>query len=137
MSLGKNIRRMRQDKGWSQFQLSEKTGIRVTHISKLEQGEGDPKLSTLYKLMEALDCSPDSLLLDTSRASPTELIKQTLERALNLPDAKKIALIEVIDGYCRAHGLEAAYEPGNNLWMRIFTTDRERLPLPEKMTEKE
>lgn len=130
MSFGKNIRRMRQDKGWSQFQLSEKTGIKVNHISRLEQGEGDPKLSTLYKLMDALGCSPDALLMDVDKMNQDAILKQTLERAMKLPEWQKAAIIEVIDGYCRACGMEQAFIPGNNL-LRHFIAPRERLPIPE------
>lgn len=131
MSLGKNIRRMRQDKGWSQVQLSEQTGIRVGHISKLEQDEGDPKLSTLHKLIDALECSADSLLLDVSKMNRNAILKQTLERALNLPEANKAAIIEVVDGYCRACGMEQNFAPGNKSWLAIYMKAPERIPLPD------
>lgn len=130
LALGQNIRRLRQDKGWSQGKLSELTGIKMGHISTLEKGEGNPTVATLYKLIDALECSADALLMDVTRASPDALLKQTLERALRLPDIKKAAIMEVVDGYCRAHGLEAAFEPGNNGWIRFFMTERERLPTP-------
>lgn len=134
MSLGKNIRRMRQDKGWGQAQLSERTGIRIGHISKLEQDEGDPKLSTLHKLMEALECSPDSLMMDISKMNQPAILKQTLERAMNLPEVNRAAIIEVVDGYCRACGMEQNFAPGNRSWAAIYLKPPERLPLPE--TEK-
>ncbi|WP_186342983.1 helix-turn-helix domain-containing protein [Allochromatium palmeri] len=130
MSFGKNVRRMRQDKGWSQYQLSNRTGIKVGHISKLEQDEGDPKLSTLYKLMDALGCSPDSLLMDVEKMNQDAILKQTLERAMKLTELNKAAIIEVIDGYCRACGMEQAFIPGNNL-LRHFIAPRERLPIAE------
>jgi len=131
MSLGKNIRRLRQDKGWTQVHLSERTGIRVGHISKLEQDEGDPKLSTIYKLMEALECSPDALLTDVNKASKKEVLKQTLERALNLPDANKAALMEVVDGYLRACGMEQSFIPPNRTWLSVWLNAPERIPLQE------
>ncbi|WP_276570161.1 helix-turn-helix domain-containing protein [Thiocystis violacea] len=131
MSLGKNIRRMRQDKGWNQLQLCERTGIKVGHISKLEQDEGDPKLSTLHKLMDALECSADSLLLDISKMNRDAILKQTLERALKLPEANKAAIIEVVDGYCRACGMEQNFTEGNKTWLTIYMKAPERIPLPE------
>ena len=130
MSFGKNVRRMRQDRGWNQLQLSERTGIRVGHISKLEQDEGDPKLSTLYKLMDAFGCSPDSLLMDMEKMNIDAMLKQTLERAMNLPDVNKAAIIEVVDGYCRACGVEQAFAPANKTWINLWTKAPERVPLP-------
>ena len=131
MSLGKNIKRMRQDNGWTQGQLSKRTGIRIGHISKLEQDEGDPKLSTLYKLMEAFKCSPDSLLMDITKVNRDAILKQLLERAAALPEVNKAAIIEVIDGYIRACGVEQAFTPENKLWLNIWTNSPERVPLPD------
>jgi transcriptional regulator with XRE-family HTH domain len=121
MSLGKNIRRMRRDKGWSQGQLSERTGIRIGHISKLEQDEGDPKLSTLYKLMQAFSCSPDSLLMDTARVTTDAVLKQTLERATALPEENKRVIIEIVDKYCIACGMQIAFTQPDRPWVHIWT----------------
>ena len=112
MSLGKNIRRMRRDKGWTQAELAERAGIKINHVSKLEQDDTDPKLSTLYKLMQAFSCSPDSLLMDLNRVSADAILKQTLERATALPE-DKVAIIKVVDGYCMAIGLRQQFAPGN------------------------
>ncbi|MFD2110774.1 helix-turn-helix domain-containing protein [Thiorhodococcus fuscus] len=131
MSLGKNIRRLRQDQGWTQVQLSERTGIRIGHISKLEKDDGDPKLSTLYKLMEAFGCSPDALLMDLDKAPMDAILKQTLERALKLPEANKAAIIEVVDGYIRACGVEQAFSDQNRTWISIWTNPPERVPMRE------
>ncbi len=113
MSLGKNIRRMRRDKGWTQSHLSEHTGIRIGHISKLEQDEGDPKLSTIYKLMQAFSCSPDSLLMDLNRVNTDAVLKQSLERVTALPEEEKKTIIKVVDAYCMAYGLQQQFASGN------------------------
>lgn len=113
MSLGQNIRRMRRDKGWTQSQLADRTGIKINHISKLEQDASDPKLTTLYKLMQAFSCSPDSLLMDLNRVTTDAILKQTLERATALPEEDKLTIIRVVDGYCMAAGLRQQFAPGS------------------------
>jgi transcriptional regulator with XRE-family HTH domain len=113
MSLGKNIRRMRRDKGWTQGQLADRAGLKLNHVSKLEQDATDPKLSTLYKLMQAFSCSPDSLLMDLNRVSTDAVLKQTLERATALPDDDKLVVIKVVDGYCMAVGLRQQFNAEN------------------------
>ena len=113
MSLGENIRRLRRDKGWTQGQLAERAGIKINHVSKMEQDDTDPKLSTLYKLMNGLGCSPDSLLMDVKRVTTDTVLKQTLERAMALPDDSKRALIEVVDKYCIASGFLQQFTPEN------------------------
>lgn len=113
MSLGKNIRRMRRDKGWTQAKLAEHSGLKVNQISKLEQDSSDPHLSTLYKLMQAFSCSPDSLLMDLNRVTTDAILKQSLERATALPDEQKKTIIEVVDAYCIAWGLRQQFTPDN------------------------
>lgn len=53
----KTIIRERINRGWSQTQLAEAIGSRQPVISRLEQGNGNPSLSTLQKIADALDLS--------------------------------------------------------------------------------
>lgn len=55
--LVKTIINQRIKRGWSQTQLAEAIGSRQPVISRLEQGNGNPSLSTLQKVAEALDLS--------------------------------------------------------------------------------
>jgi transcriptional regulator with XRE-family HTH domain len=126
---------MRQDKGWTLVQLSQHTGIKVGHLSTLEQDKGDPKLSTLQKLMDTFSCSPDALLTDVDKMNDDATLKLLLERALNLPEMNKAALIEVVDGYCRACGMEQAFAPGNRMWLNFWTDPPERIKPKETPEE--
>ena len=105
MSLSENITRLRRDKGWTQGQLADRTDLRIAHISELERGKGDPKLSTLYKLMRAFSCSPNSLLMDTEQMTTDALLEQALERALALDEDHKRIVIHNLDMYCMAAGM--------------------------------
>lgn len=133
MSLGANIRRLRQDKGWSQADLSARTGIKVGHISTLEKDRGNPTLDTLRKLWQTLECVPNDLLLEVGDMDRDTILEHVLRRALQLPDVNKAAIIEVVDGYCRACGIEQAFTPGNSKvnWLRLYTKAPERVPLSE------
>lgn len=53
----KTIIRERMKRGWSQTDLAEAIGSRQPVISRLEQGDGNPSLSTLQKIAKALDLS--------------------------------------------------------------------------------
>lgn len=55
--LVKTIIRERIKRGWSQTQLAEAIGSRQPVISRLEQGNGNPSLSTLQKIATALNLS--------------------------------------------------------------------------------
>lgn len=53
----KTIINQRIKRGWSQTKLAEAIGSRQPVISRLERGEGNPSLSTLHKIANALDLS--------------------------------------------------------------------------------
>lgn len=121
MSFGENIKRLRKDKGWTQAQLSRASGVKSTHIPKIENETTDPKLSTIYKMITALGCSADTLLMDYEKIGTDGIMKATLERAMKLPEENKIIITDVVDKYCIAAGLEASFSKENRTLFRIST----------------
>jgi transcriptional regulator with XRE-family HTH domain len=59
---GENVRRARQGHGWTQEDLSAKSGLAVVQISRIERGKREIRLTTLIRLLDALDASPETLL---------------------------------------------------------------------------
>lgn len=53
---------LRKEKGWTQTELAEKTGVTNQAVSKWETGESYPETSILIKLSELFDVSVDDLL---------------------------------------------------------------------------
>jgi len=106
MNLGDNLKRLRTDRGMTQGDLSNKSGVGLAQISKLERNKADPALSTLYKLMSALDCSADRLLLDTEKSGLSGLLKEQFERVAGLPVEDQENLIRIMDKFCIANGLK-------------------------------
>ena len=51
----KNLRETRQRKGFSQRELSARSGVPQSHISKIESGAVDLRVSSLIALARALD----------------------------------------------------------------------------------
>lgn len=60
--LGRNLRRLRQEKGWSQEAYAEEAGVHRTYISDLERGARNPTIIVVEKLAGALGVSASSLL---------------------------------------------------------------------------
>jgi len=108
MSLATNLTRLRRLKAWTQGQLSDASGVKIGHISKLERGsDTNPTLQTIYKLMNALGCSADELLMDKEQVGPTGQLQGVLKRAEELPEEKQAIVIDVVDAYCTAHALQS------------------------------
>jgi transcriptional regulator with XRE-family HTH domain len=54
MDVGREIRRLREARGWSQAKLAGDTGMGVSGISQIETGARNPSAVTLSKIAEAL-----------------------------------------------------------------------------------
>lgn len=112
MSIGMNVRRLRQDKGFTQGDLATAAGIRLGHVSKIERDETDPKLSTITKIMDALGCSADALFFDEKEKSTDSALTMMIERTQNLPKEHKDAIGKVVEAFCIANGLDEIFRDG-------------------------
>ena len=64
---GQNLRRLRQERGFSQEELAHEADVDRTYISALERGVYNASVSMIEKLAKALGVEPKSLL---ERRSP-------------------------------------------------------------------
>jgi predicted transcriptional regulator len=55
--VGRNVKRIRQEKGLTQEQLAEVSGFSQQYISGLEQGRRNPTVVSIYELATALGVS--------------------------------------------------------------------------------
>ena len=60
--LGRNVKRLRREKGWTQEALAEFTGVSQQFISELENGKSNPTILTLHELARGLGVRPMDLL---------------------------------------------------------------------------
>lgn len=60
--LGKNVRRLREGKGWSQEAYAHEAGIHRTYVSDIERGARNPTIMILEKLAKPLGVSASSLI---------------------------------------------------------------------------
>jgi transcriptional regulator with XRE-family HTH domain len=56
------LKKLREDRGWTQEELAEKAGVSRAYLARLEIGRHDPPLSTLEKLAKALKVKVGKLL---------------------------------------------------------------------------
>ena len=63
-SIGKNIRKYRNNKKLRQEQLAEMTDLSANYIGMVERGEKAPSMETFLKIANALEVSADLLLVD-------------------------------------------------------------------------
>ncbi|WP_268238299.1 helix-turn-helix domain-containing protein [Alicyclobacillus cellulosilyticus] len=72
------MRRLRRERGWSQQELSLRTGISTPHISSLERGKRNPSLDYARRLAEALGV-PITALIEAMPMTIPKMYKSTDE----------------------------------------------------------
>lgn len=60
--LAKNLRLLRQEKGWSQEVFADEAALHRTYISDLERGARNPTITVIEKLASALGVNVGRLL---------------------------------------------------------------------------
>jgi len=61
MSIGENVKALRQHRGLTQSQLANASGMQLTQVSRIENNDTDPKASTLNKIIKALGCTANDV----------------------------------------------------------------------------
>lgn len=61
--VGRNAARIRKERGLTQEQLAERSGLSQQYLSGLEQGRRNPTIVTIYELAEALEVSHLDLVM--------------------------------------------------------------------------
>ncbi len=85
-AFAEQLRDARKAKGWSQRDLSQKAGATQTHISKIESGAVDMRLSTLAELARLLDL--DVVLVPRSALPPVQSLIREAEANTDTRNAR-------------------------------------------------
>lgn len=92
---GQAIHRLRKERGMTQEQLAEQTGISSNSVSRIERGALIPALPTLIKLCNALGVGADAILA-AYLAADTPIRWTPLANKLKGVDLEKQRKIEAI-----------------------------------------
>ncbi len=65
--VGRNVRRIRRERNWSQEELAFESGLHRTYISGVERGVRNPTVLVLQEIATALDVPAAQLLEETPR----------------------------------------------------------------------
>ena len=62
VAFGKNVRKFRKKKGWTQVDMETNTGITQADLSRIESGLLDVQFSSIVRIAEALEVPTKDLL---------------------------------------------------------------------------
>ena len=77
IKIGKKIRTVRKINGLTLKKLSEKTGISVPMVSKIETAQTNPTISTYSNISSALGISLGDLIIDDLEESEISIVRST------------------------------------------------------------
>ncbi|MXP41238.1 helix-turn-helix domain-containing protein [Altererythrobacter soli] len=61
--VGRNVARLRREKGLTQEEVAERSGFSQQYLSSLERGRRNPTVITLFELAQALEVPHIDLLM--------------------------------------------------------------------------
>lgn len=102
MAIAERVRRLRQERGWSQVELGEKISAHQKQISSYERGVNVPSVEILVKLAEVFGVTLDYLAFDNqSQAAKINIQDRELLRRFeavdSLPEPYRSLAKEVLD----------------------------------------
>lgn len=91
--IGKNIKKIRKEKGVSQKQLAERLGTSPQNLAQYENGKRTPKIDTLRKIAAALECKVSDIdesiiVIPIPKFKPTS---EDIEQAKQNTKARRLA----------------------------------------------
>ena len=108
---GERLARIRRERGFTQNELAEKTGLIQTLVSDYERGKLRLNADMLLRFATALEVSTDDLLQPggprTAR-KPSRKVLRRLERIEELPARQQTTLLRTIDTFLENAALKSA-----------------------------
>lgn len=104
MAIGDRIKRLRQEKGWSQAQLANKLNTHPKQVPKYERGINLPSTEVLVRMTQIFNVSADFLIFeerndtDQSSIADRELV-QKLSEIDKLSEQNKAIVKGVLDTF--------------------------------------
>jgi transcriptional regulator with XRE-family HTH domain len=108
-AVGERLRKLRQERGWTQLDLATQAEMERTAIANYEQGVCFPPVPALRKLARALKVSVDELISEDAKPEKALRDPKLLElftRVDQLGYRVKAIVEEVVDGLLAKHEKE-------------------------------
>jgi transcriptional regulator with XRE-family HTH domain len=105
-TMGQRLARLRKERGWTQVELAERTGIVQTVLSDYERGKLRLNADMIVRFATTLDITTDELLQPKAaqtvlRRKPSLRVLRRLERIESLPQHQQNTLLKTIDGFLK------------------------------------
>jgi transcriptional regulator with XRE-family HTH domain len=104
--LGREVRRLREEHGWTQNQLSVYAGVSQPTVNQIETGKRNPSTATVVKLAKALGVEISDLFRKASAPLELSLLNGLEDERLSSPDTITIGWQELYEMLRRVYNQE-------------------------------
>ncbi|MFQ5913001.1 MAG: cupin domain-containing protein [Nitrospinota bacterium] len=111
-TVGKKIREFRTEKGLTLKEVSNRTGLAISFISQVERGNGNPTLSSLRAIAEALGVTVGYFFHSPEEAPPPQIVHEK-ERKVLIPRPGVVYQLLTSGLSGRAQFMRVIFEPGS------------------------
>jgi transcriptional regulator with XRE-family HTH domain len=108
---GERLARIRRERGFTQREMAEKTGLIQTLVSDYERGKLRLNADMIVRFAAALEVSTDELLQPggtKATRKPSRKVLRRLEQIEALPERQQITLLRTIDTFLENAALKSA-----------------------------
>ena len=99
--LGKKLREIRLEKGYTQHTLAQMAGVGNVYLGEIERGQKMPSLTSFIRLIEALDVSADYILKDEIQSGKDCIYDEITQKMNGLTPKQRKGAAEILDAYLR------------------------------------
>jgi transcriptional regulator with XRE-family HTH domain len=133
MSFGKNLAKVRKDRGLTQEELVKISGVGISQIRRYEANKSTPSLDAIVRLVKALGASIDEMVFDKATAIAenkiidSELLEQ-FEMISGMDEEERKLVKKVLEGVIMRNQMEKMLKPKpEKSWAQRFREITDRL----------
>ena len=133
MSFGKNLAKLRKERGLTQEDLVRVSGVAISQIRRYETDKSTPSLAAITKLVEALEVSIDEMVFDRpsdmarSKIADRELLAQ-FEAVSGMDENERYIVKRVLEGMIVRNQIESLVKPRTEKsWSQRFREVTDKL----------
>lgn len=93
------INELADEKGWSGYELSKRTGISANAVYGWNRAESKPSLANILKICEAMDLSLEQFFCGTEKYNLNEDERRLLNEWFALSELEKDAIFNMIETF--------------------------------------
>ncbi len=133
MSFGKNLAKVRKERGLTQEKLVKISGVGISQIRRYEANKSTPSLDAIVRLVKALGASIDEMVFDKvtaiaeSKIIDRELLEQ-FEMISGMDEEERKLVKKVLEGVIMRNQMEKMLKPKpEKSWAQRFGEITDRL----------